>query len=318
MRLGGLHEPSVADVFEEQIGLAGKSGRPDHDLRSVAPGERPLRAHDGLPRRVDVARDVQVQIAVGVRIKERTSRAPAAGGHAGADRHLLERAVATVAEQRVRAPVGDVEIETAVAVDIAGARAAAPGREIHARSLGDVLELPSPEVAIEGIAMRDALTCRRQLRPGHEIDVEQSIAVVVEQRDAAAGRFEDVVLGRSAAIHLRGQPRAHFEGHRHGRAVSGRWDVRRRRTHRRRVAPVGRILGLRLAVAALKRETERDVPLELSPRFFEEREHRAGRRRDASRVSRCQGRELGRGATKLASQRRVETWSCRRGCARGV
>ena len=118
--------------------------------------ERPLRAHDGLPRRVDVARDVEVQIAIGVSIKERTSRAPAAGSHAGADRHLLEGAVATVAEQRVRAPVGDVEIETAVAVEIAGARAAAPGREIHAGSLGDVLELPSPEVAIEGIAMRDA------------------------------------------------------------------------------------------------------------------------------------------------------------------
>ena len=165
--------------------------------------ERPLRAHDGIPRRLDVARDVEVQIAVAVGIEERAARAPAAGGDAGAGSHLLERAVATVAEQRVRSPIGDVEIEAAVAVEIAGARAAAPGREIHARLLGYVLELPSPEVAIEGISMWDTLTRRRELRRGHQIDVEQSIAVVVEQGDAAAGRFEDVVLGRSAAIHLR-------------------------------------------------------------------------------------------------------------------
>ena len=123
--------------------------------------------HDGIPGCLDVAGDVEVQIAVGVGIKERTPGAPAAGGHAGASRHLLERAVATVAEQRVRSPVGDVEIEEAVAVEITHTRAAAPGREIHAGLPGDVLELPSPEVAIEGIPMWNALTCRRELRPGH-------------------------------------------------------------------------------------------------------------------------------------------------------
>ena len=166
VRGGGLHEPSVADVLEEQI----------RTLREVRPGltmmcgpsrqtERPLRPHDRIPRRLDVARDVEVQIAVAVGIEERAPRAPAAGGHAGAGSHLLERAVATVAEQRVRSPVGDVEIEAAVAVEIAGARAAAPRREIHARLPGHVLELPSPEVAIEGIAMWDTLTRRRELRP---------------------------------------------------------------------------------------------------------------------------------------------------------
>ncbi len=86
MRVGGLHEPSVADVLEEQIGLAGKSGRPDHDVRPVAPDERPLRAHDGIPRRLDVARDVEVEIAVAVGVEERAAGAPAAGGDAGARR----------------------------------------------------------------------------------------------------------------------------------------------------------------------------------------------------------------------------------------
>ena len=163
MRVSDLHEPSVAGIFEEQIGLSGKSSRPDHDVWPVAPLERPLRPHDGFPRRVDVARDVKIQIAVAVRIEERTSCAPAAGSDAGAGRHILERAVATVAEQRVRAPIGHVEIESAVAVEIADARAAAPGREIHAGLPGYVLELPSSEVAIQGIAMWDALTRRSEL-----------------------------------------------------------------------------------------------------------------------------------------------------------
>src|SRR4029079_16997223 len=111
--------------------------------------------------RLDVARDVEVEIAVAVRIEERASRAPAAGGNARAGSQLLERAVAALAEQRVRSPIGHVEIEPAVAVEIARARAAAPCREIHARLLGHVLELPSPEVAIEGISMWDPLTRRR-------------------------------------------------------------------------------------------------------------------------------------------------------------
>ena len=62
------------------------------------------RSHDGIPRRLDVARDVEVEIAVAVGVKERAPGAPAAGGDAGASRHVLERAVATVAEQRVRVP----------------------------------------------------------------------------------------------------------------------------------------------------------------------------------------------------------------------
>src|SRR5439155_24539420 len=122
--------PSVADVLEEQIGFSGQSDWPDHDVWPAAPQERPQRSHDRIPRRVDVARDIEIQVAVGVSIKERTPCAPAAGRDAGAGRHILERAVATVAEQRVRTPIGDVEIEAAVAVEITDARAAAPRREI--------------------------------------------------------------------------------------------------------------------------------------------------------------------------------------------
>ena len=157
-------------------------------------------AHDLVPRRLDVARDVEVEVAVGVGVEERAAGAPAAGGDAGLRRDVLEGAVAPVAEQDVGAPVGDVEIEAAVAVGVAGADALAPGREIDAGLRRHVLEAPAAEIAVERVAVRDALARRRQLGAGDDVDVEPAVAVVVEQRDAVAARFEDVVLGRAAAV----------------------------------------------------------------------------------------------------------------------
>ena len=102
----------------------------------------------------------------------------------------------------------------------------------------------------------------------------------------------------------RGQLRTYFEGHRHGRAVSGRRDVRRRRTHRRRVAAVRRILRLRLAVAALEGEAERDLALELRPHFFEEREGGSRRISDASKIAIRHSCQFGRRCVQLATKRR--------------
>src|SRR4029434_4633145 len=92
------------------------------------------------------------------------------------------------------------------------ARTTAPRREIDSRLLRDVFEFPSPEVAIQRIAMRDALARRSELRRSHQVDVEPSITVVIEQRDTAAGRFEDVILGGATAIHRPGQLRADTKG----------------------------------------------------------------------------------------------------------
>ena len=90
VRLGGLREAAVPEVLEEQIGLAGQPGRSDHDAGPVAPDERPLRAHDVVPGRLDVARDIQVQVAVGIGVEERAAGAPAAGRHAGTRGDFLE------------------------------------------------------------------------------------------------------------------------------------------------------------------------------------------------------------------------------------
>ena len=98
MPISRLDELAVADILKEQVGLARKSGWPDHNVRPVAPDERPTRVHQRIPGRLDVARNVEVQIAVAVRVEERASCAPATGGHAGGGSHVRERAVATITE----------------------------------------------------------------------------------------------------------------------------------------------------------------------------------------------------------------------------
>ena len=142
-----------------------------------------------------------------------------AGRNSRPDGDVLESAVAAVAEQDVRPPVRHVEIEQAVAVEVAGTRAVPPGCEVHARLLRHVLELPTTAIAIERVVMRDTLARRRQLRGGHEVDVEQPVAVVVEQRDAAAGGLQDVVLRRAAAVGPGRQLNALLERDRNGSAV---------------------------------------------------------------------------------------------------
>src|SRR4029078_1620723 len=107
----------------------------------------------------------------------------------------------------LRSPIGRVKTQPACAVKIARAHTAAPLGEIDARLPGYVFELPSSEIAIEGVAMRHAVARRRELRSGDEINGAQTITVVVEQGAAAARRFEDVILARTAAIHLPGQLR---------------------------------------------------------------------------------------------------------------
>ena len=62
----------------------------------------------------------------------------------------------------------------------------------------------------------------RELGGRDQIDVEAAVAVVVEQRDAAAARLEDVVLRGPAAVGPRGQPCGLFERHGRRRIVVGR------------------------------------------------------------------------------------------------
>ena len=273
VRVGRFDELPVADVLEEQVGFARQAGGPDHDVRAVAPDEGALRSLQRVRRRLYIARDVEIEIAVAVGVEKRAAAAPAASRETRPFRGVLERAVTAVAEQDVRPPVRHIEIEPAIAVHIAHTRAASPGCHVDAGLLRDILELPAAQIAIEHVPMRYSRASRGQLGRRDEIDVEQSVAVVVEQRDAAAGGLEDVILCRTAAEAPRVQTCPLFEGHRHGPAIVRGGHRRGCRPHGRCVAAGHGFLRLRLAIAALERQPWPDVSGDVRPHALEQHEN---------------------------------------------
>ena len=86
-----------------------------------------------------------------------------------------------------------------VVVHVAGADTVAPCSGIDPSPFRDVLEPPFAEVPIERVAMRDPLAAGSELGGRHQVDVDEAVAVVVDEGDAAASRLEDVVRGPAAA-----------------------------------------------------------------------------------------------------------------------
>ena len=92
------------------------------------------------------------------------------------------------------APAGDQQIGPAVAVVVTDrCPVGVEDRLAESGLLGDILELPVPQVLIEaaGIAFNHLLVRPIVVAAAGYEDVEQAIAVVVQQRHAAAERFED-------------------------------------------------------------------------------------------------------------------------------
>ncbi len=88
--VGRLGERAVPAVLEEEVGLARQPGGPHHDPGAVPPHERPLRAGELAPARVDVAGDVEVQVPVAVGVDEGATGAPAGGLDARGRGHFAE------------------------------------------------------------------------------------------------------------------------------------------------------------------------------------------------------------------------------------
>jgi len=147
-----------------------------------------------LGRPAQVVRHEEIERAVGVGVEPGRARAP--GGIAQASpRRVVLQATVFVAEERVRADVGDEHIHVSVRVRIAArdahavARvgAAQLGRGIHERQATSVAEDLVGELG----------TRARKIAALHEIHVDRAILVDVEQADSAAhdlGEPESLLL----------------------------------------------------------------------------------------------------------------------------
>ena len=82
----------------------------------------------------------EIQPAVAIDIHEGRRDAPSWIGGAADSRRIAERAVAVVAQQLIRSELGDVEIDAAVVVVVAGGGAHAVAAHVDAALFGDVGE----------------------------------------------------------------------------------------------------------------------------------------------------------------------------------
>ena len=89
--------------------------------------------------------------------------------------------------------------------EVARADAVAPRGGVDPGPRGHVLESSPAQVAIERVAVRDALPPLVELEGAHDVDVEPAVAVVIDEGQAAAAGLEEVVLRTPSAIGLLGK-----------------------------------------------------------------------------------------------------------------
>jgi hypothetical protein len=154
-----------------------------------------------VPVRGHVIRDEEIEVAVLVEIRKGASRAPQRRTDAGNAGDVGEPAAAGVAVQHVRPDVRDVEIDAAIVVVIAGARAHPvvavldPGlrRDILERAIAAVPEQPVP-----------CLPRHSRIGKRPSVDKEQvdpAVVVVIEKQAPGAHRFDEILV-RTRAVDM--------------------------------------------------------------------------------------------------------------------
>ena len=144
---------------------------------------------------------VDVEVSVVVVIEHGAAGRPVGCVDAGRLADVLERAVAVIEVQDVRAVVAQEDVLVAVVVDVAGDDAVAEAAEAEPGRLGHVLEMVAAQVLVEPVRALFG-GAQRQERGGGEVDVEQAVVVVVEDGHArAVGRGEVLLVGHARKVH---------------------------------------------------------------------------------------------------------------------
>ena len=176
-RGGHVGEGAVAVVAEQLVRCRGvvvlRRTVGDHAILIA------LHLHRHAP--ANVVDDEQVQIAVGVEVRKDRRGAQARVGDPRLRGDVLEAAFAVVAQQRIGVAVGDVEVDVAVAVVVAGRGAEAVAPVFGTRALR-CLEAACSIVDVEPIAVFRA---RVQAAALHQVGVQVAVVVDVGQHGAA-------------------------------------------------------------------------------------------------------------------------------------
>src|SRR5882672_4888461 len=113
---------------------------------------------------------------------------------------VVKAAVSLISIQLVLTPIRDEQVLVSIVVVITSTHALSPAARYQASARGDILERAVAPVSIEMI--RRLLSLWKVIQRGavHEKDVEPAVPVVVEGRDAGAGRLEQVLVRALRAV----------------------------------------------------------------------------------------------------------------------
>ena len=193
--LADLGEGAARILAEQEIGGARQAPRSTLDGdAAVLAGLVLAELRQVVQVELDVPANEQVEVAVAVVVGEAATGRPAGGRHAQVLRHVGEGALAGVAVQPVPADPGDVDVLPAVAVDVGDAQPHAPAGMGNTGLGGDVAKRAVAQIAVESARRRLRVVRGVDRERVDEVDVQQAVAVVVEQPDAAAHRLDDVLL----------------------------------------------------------------------------------------------------------------------------
>src|SRR5262245_50242386 len=152
---------------------------------------------------IAIMANVEIEQAVAVEVAERGAGAPvlfAVVTEARLGRDILELAV-IIAEQRHAAIARDEQVGPAVVIVVANRNAVSIELDAVEADFGrDITELPVTFVAVEFARMAEDFLIGPEVATACYEDVEQTIPVVVNERDAAAQRLGHRILFRLFAV----------------------------------------------------------------------------------------------------------------------
>src|SRR5687767_1307322 len=142
---------------------------------------------------INIVRDEQIQVAVTIEIKECAAGAPHGRIRAAGTWHLRKPAAPRVPIERVRTDVGDVKVDQAVVVVIAGAGAHAVIAVKKSRPGGDILECAVAAIPEQSMA-RPAADRRIGNRAAvDEKDVDPVVVVEIEEQATGPQNLGEVL-----------------------------------------------------------------------------------------------------------------------------
>jgi hypothetical protein len=139
--------------------------------------------------------DEKIEVTVAVIVAPGRARRESVIADPGPLGDLLERPIAPIAEEAVRAKAGDVEVVPAVVVVIGDRDSHCPARIGEARRVRHLAERAIPEILVEG-CLGTRLSCEGSLdrRGVEQVEVEPSIPIEIEHGDSPAHALDDVLL----------------------------------------------------------------------------------------------------------------------------